>query len=173
MNTVHHRLQVLRGDVLDEASVHRAVAGHDAVLIALGTSARKPLPVLSHGVRHVLDAMEKHRVRRLVVLSAAGALREPAGFLVGGMGLRIFRMVLPGVYMEHRKMLQEIQRRDLDWTAVRAVLLTKGPPKGRYRVAVAGLPRWGFRISRADVADFMIRQLTTDEFVRKMPAIAY
>jgi len=45
--------------------------------------------------------------------------------------------------------------------------------KGRYRIAIEGIPRWGFRISRADVADFMIRQLTTDEFVRKMPATAY
>src|SRR5947209_11181593 len=54
-----------------------------------------------------------------------------------------------------------------------AVLLTNGAAKGRYRIAIEGIPRWGFRISRADVADFMIRQLTTDEFVRKMPATAY
>ena len=101
------------------------------------------------------------------------ALGEPAGFWLGNLGLRIFRMWLPEVYREHRKILEELQRRDVDWTAVRAVLLTNGPPKGRYRVAVEGIPRWGFRISRADVADFMIRQLTSDEFLRKMPAIAY
>lgn len=173
MNVVHNHLRVLRGDVLDAASVYRAVAGRDAVLSALGPSPRKTSPVLSQGVRHILDAMEKHRVRRIVVLSAAGALREPAGSPMGNIGLRFFRTVLSAVYEEHRKMLEEIQRRDLDWIAVRAVLLTKGPPKSRYRVAVEGIPRWGFRISRADVADFMIRQLTSDEFVRKMPAIAY
>jgi putative NADH-flavin reductase len=173
MNLAHDRLRVLRGDVLDAASVDRAVAGHDAVVSALGTSTRGPAPVLSHGVRHILDAMERHRVRRIVVLSAAGALHEPAGFAVGNVGLGLFRMLLPGVYQEHAKMLGEVRRRDLDWTAVRAVLLTNGPPKGRYRVALEAIPRWGFRISRADVADFMIRQLTSDEFVCKMPAISY
>jgi len=173
MTLVHDRLRVVGGDVLDAASVNRAVVGQNAVLSALGSSARNPEPVLSDGVRHVLDAMERHGVRRIVAVSAAGALGEPAGFWVGNLGLRIFRMWLPEVYREHRKILEELQRRDVDWTAVRAVLLTNGPPKGRYRVAVQGIPRWGFRISRADVADFMIRQLTSDEFLRKMPAIAY
>ena len=173
MHVVHDRVKVVRGDVLDAASADGAIAGQDAVLSALGSSARNPAPVLSTGVRHILDAMERHHVRRIVALSAAGALGESAGFLFGNLGLRIFRMWLPEVYREHRKMLVELQPRDVDWTAVRAVLLTNATPKGRYRVAVEGIPRWGFRISRADVAEFMVRQLTRDEFVRKMPAIAY
>ena len=173
MRVVHNRVKIVRGDVLDAASVDGAVAGKDAVLSALGSTARNPAPVLSTGVRHILDAMERHRVQRIVALSAAGALGESAGFLFGNLGLRIFRMWLPEVYREHRKMLEELQRRGMDWTAVRAVLLTNATPKGRYRVAVEGIPRWGFRISRADVAEFMVRQLTSDEFVRKMPAIAY
>ena len=173
MRVVHGRVNVARGDVLDAAAVDGAVAGQDAVLSALGSTARNPAPVLSTGVRHILDAMERHRVRRIVALSAAGALGESAGFLFGNMGLRIFRMWLPEVYREHRAMLEGLQRSDVDWTAVRAVLLTNGPPKGRYRVAVDGIPRWGFRISRPDVADFMVRQLASDEYVRKMPAIGY
>ncbi len=173
MKVAHERLRVLRGDVLDPASVHRAIAGTDAVLSALGPTARRPAPVLSQGVRHILDGMEMHRVRRIVVLSAAGALRERAGFLAGSVGLRFFRLVLPGVYTEHRAMLEELRRRDLDWIAVRAVLLTNGPHTGRYRVVPDGIPRWGFRISRSDVAEFMVQQLTNDEFVRKVPAIAY
>lgn len=173
MDVVHTRLRVVQGDVLDPASVDRAVAGRDAVLSALGLPAWKPTPVLSLGVRNILDAMERHGARRIVVLSAAGALRERAGFLFGDLGMSFFRSVLPGVYREHRKMLEEIHRRDLDWIVVRAVLLNNRPKKGRYRVAVKVIPRWGFRISRGDVADFMVRQLTSLEFVRKMPSIAY
>jgi len=116
--------------------------------------------------------MEKHRVKRIVVLSAAGALHEPAGSVVGSLGLRLARAYLPGVYREHRAMLEQLRTRDLDWIAVRPVILTNGPRTGRYRVVVEGIPRWGFRISRADVADFMIRQLTSDEFVKKMPSVA-
>jgi hypothetical protein len=82
------------------------------------------------------------------------------------------RAYLPRVYAEHRAMLEELRKRELDWIAVRPVILTKGPSTGRRRVSVEGIPRGGYRISRGDVADFMIRQLTSDEFVRKMPAIA-
>ncbi len=173
MALVHSRLRVIQGDVLDAASMDRAVAGQDVVLSALGFPAWRPPPVLSQGMRNVLDAMERHRVRRIVVLSAAGALREDAGFLVGNLGIGLFRRLLPAVYREHRKMLQELQERDLDWIAVRAPLLTNRPKRGRYRVASEGIPRWGFRISRGDVAEFMIRQLTEEEYVRKMPSIAY
>ena len=74
----HPRLRVVRGDVLDPASVDRAVAGQDAVLCALGPQTWKPPPVLSQGVRDLLDAMQRHGARRLVVLSVAGALRERA-----------------------------------------------------------------------------------------------
>ena len=168
-----NKLRVVRGNVLDAASVDAAVAGQDEVLSALGSTTRHPEPVLSEGMRYVLNAMERHRVRRIVVLSAAGALREPAGFLIGNLAVRVARMWLPEVYREHRKMLDALKARDLDWTAVRAPVLTNGSRKGHYRVILEGIPHWGFRISREDVADFMVRQLSLDEFVRKMPAIAY
>lgn len=165
-------VRVVRGDVLDAASVEQAVAGQEAVLSALGTATRRSPPVLPEGIRHILDAMEKHGVRRIIVVSAAGALHEPAGSLVGNLGLSLARAVIPGVYTEHRAMLEELRTRNLDWIAVRPVILTNGPWTGRYRVVFEGIPRGGYRLSRADVADFMIRQLTSDEFVRKMPAIA-
>jgi putative NADH-flavin reductase len=116
--------------------------------------------------------MEKHGVRRIIVLSAAGALHEPAGSPIVSVGLMLARAYLPRVYAEHRAMLEELRKRNLDWNAVRPVILTNGPYTGRYRVVAEGIPRGGYRVSRADVADFMIRQLTSDEFVRKMPAIA-
>jgi len=172
MGTAVGSVRVVHGDVLDADSVGRAVVGQDSVLSALGTAARGSPPVLPQGIRHILDAMETHGVRRILVLSAAGALHEPAGSAFGGLGLALARTVIPGVYREHRAMLEELRKRDLDWIAVRPVLLTNGPRTGRYRVVSEGIPRGGYRISRADVADFMIRQLTSDEFVRKMPAIA-
>lgn len=169
----HDRLTVVRGDVLDAAAVDSAVQGHEAVLCALGVPSRRPPPVLSQGIRYILDAMASHGVRRIVVMSAAGAIREDAGFLVGNIFLGLGRRMLRGVYFEHGRMLAEIVKRDVEWTVVRPVLLTNGPHTGRYRVTVEGVPRGGLRISRADVADFMIRQLASDEYVRQMPAIAY
>ena len=173
LNAPRDSVRIVLGDVLDPTAVDRAVADQQAVLVALGTAIRRGSPqVLPQGIRHILDAMERHGVRRIVVLSAAGALHERAGSVVGTVGLMLARAYLPRVYAEHRMMLGELRKRELDWIAVRPVILTKGPYTGRYRVSVEGIPRGGYRISREDVADFMIRQLTSDEFVRKMPAIA-
>lgn len=172
LNARSGSVQVIRGDVLDAAAVDRAVAGQEAVLVALGTASRGSPPVLPHGIRHILDSMAKHDVRRIVVLSAAGALREPARSFGASLGLRLARALIPKVYAEHRAMLEELRTRDLDWIAVRPVILTNRPLTGRYRVAVEGVPRGGYFVSRADVADFMTRQMTSDEFVGKMPAIA-
>src|SRR5438552_2296737 len=173
LNALRDSVRVVQGDALDSGSVDLAVADQEAVLVALGSATRRGSPqVLPHGIRHILDAMERHGVRRIVVLSAAGALHEPVGSIVGSLGLILARAFLPGVYREHRAMLEELRTRNLDWIAVRPVILTNGPWTGRYRVTAEGIPRGGYRVSRADVADFMIRQLTSDEFVRKMPAIS-
>ena len=173
LNAARDSVRIAQGDILDSTAVDRAVAGQQAVLVALGTATRRGSPqVLPQGIRHILDAMERHGVRRIVVLSAAGALHERAGSLFGHVGLMLARAYLPRVYAEHRAMLEELRKRDLDWIAVRPVILTNGPYTGRYRMVVEGIPRGGYRVSRADLADFMIRQLTSDEFVRKMPAIA-
>src|SRR5205809_43102 len=69
-------IRVVQGDVLDPAAVDRAVAGQDAVLSALGSAPRGSPPVLPDGMRHILEAMEQLSVKRVVVLSAAGALHE-------------------------------------------------------------------------------------------------
>ncbi len=99
-------LRVMQGDVLEAAAVDRAVAGQQAVLSALGTASRGLPPVLPIGIRHILDAMERHGVRRIVVLSAAGALHEPAGSAFGGLGLALARAAIPGVsagYAEQKR----------------------------------------------------------------------
>src|SRR5207247_9691453 len=115
-------VRVVRGDVLDAASVDHAVADQEAVLVALGTAARRGSPqVLPHGIRHILDAMERHRVRRIVVLSAAGALHEPHGSILGILGLILARAFLPGVYREHRAMREELRPRNRQWLPRRPV----------------------------------------------------
>jgi putative NADH-flavin reductase len=67
----------------------------------------------------------------------------------------------------------ELRKHDWEWIAVRPMGLTDGPRAGQYRVVMDGLPRGGTRISRADVADFMLKQLTSNEYVHRIPAIAY
>ncbi len=163
----HPNLVVVQGDVLDARSVSRAMAGQDAVLCALGTLARKPGTAVSEGTRNITKAMRDFGVRRLVCLSAAGVLGDDAGFLFGRI---VLPLLLRRVFAEKRLQLSVIQESGLDWVLVRPLMLTDGPRTGQYRVTL-DCPS-GRRVSRADVAEFMVKQIEDDGYVRKMPCIS-
>ena len=169
--TRHERLVLVQGDVADAAEVERGVAGHDAVLSALGVG--RPLrhdEAVIEGVRHIVKAMERENVRRLVYLSTSGVResRVGAGLLVRLMAASLIRHEIA----DHEIKEGLVRASTLDWTIVRAPLLTNGRRTGRYRSgedvsARSPLPM----LSRADVAEFMIRQLHAVSFVRKAPRL--
>ena len=169
----HDKLRLVRGDVLDPTSVESAVRGQDALLSALGAGPGQPKTVFSDGMRTILRMMETRGVSRIVCVSAAGVLHENAGSFLGNALLGLSRRALRGVYEGHRWQLEAIRESSVKWVAVRPVLLTNGPRTGKYRVVLEGIPKQGYWISRADVADFMLKQLTRDGYVRRLPAIAY
>jgi putative NADH-flavin reductase len=167
----HDKLTLIQGDVADRAAVLRAVAEHDAVLSALGVG--KPLrhdQVVVDGIGHIVTAMESAGVRRLIYLSAS-AVRESrarAGFVTGLMAATLIRHEI----RDHETKERLVRSSALDWTIVRAPLLTNGAGTGTYRsgediAARSPLPM----LSRADVAEFMLGQLRDEAFVRKAPLI--
>jgi len=68
-------LEVLRGDVFDQHSLHAAARGQDAAVSMLGVSlaaARRPTNVFSQGTRNLIAALKAAGVRRLIVQSSFG-----------------------------------------------------------------------------------------------------
>ena len=173
MTASHEQLQVTQCDVLDAACVGRSIDGQDAVLCALGTDARRPTIVYSVGTRNIIDAMEDKGVRRLIVVSSFCVLSETPRDLVGKFILFMGRAYLRNILPDQRQALEEIRQSHLEWVAVRPLVLVNSPGRGHYRVALDGLPPRGRRISRADVAAFMLDQLVSREYVRTIPSIAW
>jgi putative NADH-flavin reductase len=166
-------LKVVPGNVLDDASVESAVCGQDAVLSALGARTHGRTTVLSEGTKNVIRAMEQRGVRRFVCESSLGV-----GDSAGQLGRLFDWLVLP-LWLRHVYRDKEVQERAikesaLDWIIVRPALLTTGPHTGVYRVGLT-YDRSSIvpRISRADVADFMLKQLTDDTYLRKAPGLWY
>jgi uncharacterized protein YbjT (DUF2867 family) len=163
--------QIVHGNVLDPAAVERAVAGQDAVLSALGIKPWTREPVLLDGTRNILTAMEKHGVRRLICESSFGVGDSQhdadwfTNFLIGLMMGRLF---------EQKARQEELIRQSkVEWVIVRPARLTNGPRTGKYRVDEHLRPGWFGSISRADVAEFMLKQLTDDTWLRKSVTISY
>jgi putative NADH-flavin reductase len=165
------RLTVATGDVKDAEAVRAAIAGHDAVICALGQRKGAPAGDMTIGVENIVRAMEASGVRRLVFLSGYGAgnSKNEAHFVFR----RIIRpLFLRDMYAEKDRQEAIISGSALDWIIVRPVRLSDGPAGGGCRViegSVSAGP--SAEITRADVAAFMLGQLTDDRYLKRTPGI--
>ena len=163
-------LRIHTGDLFDPQSVSDAVDGQRAVFSALGARTLKTETILSRALPLIINAMHFHMVDRIVTVGAAGAL-YPAGRYQAPLANLVFA-VARNTLLRHPMADQRAQERllaasDLDYTIVRPPRLTDDAPTGTYRVLPDGLPSSSRRISRADVADFMLQQLTDPRFHRR------
>jgi putative NADH-flavin reductase len=163
-------IEVIEGDATNASTVAGAVRGRDAVLSALGTSKSLKGGVMMRAVAVLLPAMQQANVTRLILESAWGVGESYRD--ASSMQKFFYRTMLRSIYADKEKADAMIVASPLEWTIARPVRLTNGPRTGQYRVVerlqVGGLPS----VSRADVADFMIRELTERAWVRKLPVIA-
>lgn len=165
-------LTLVQGDVTDASAVSRAVAGHEAVLSALGPRGGG-YGVLPGGVQNIVTAMSQVGIRRLIHVSSFGVgdSREQMGWVA--------RQIVVPLFL--RKALDEkeieegiIRASDLDWIIVRPGGLDDGPRTGVYRCITDPHEQVGQpRIARADVADFMLQNLADQRFVRRAVGLTY
>ena len=147
-------LRVVQGDVMDADSVAGAVTGHDAAIVALGSNGLRDKSTLAAGTRNVVDGMTRNGIGRLVVLSAAGV--EESWRQTPWMARIIFKTMLRNIYKDHEEQEATVKASSLDWTIVRAAILKNNPATGIYSPDNTG--KVG-HINRADVADFLVKQV--------------
>ena len=173
--TAADRLHVATGDVHDPAAVNIAMIEQQAVLSALGGTLSDE-DLLPRSMENILAAMKRHNVRRLVVLGAAGAV-ESTLKRMPALSRTLFRSIIGTLlkkpFKSQRAMQQLIRASDTDWTIVQPPRLLNQPATGKIRVDGDALPEKGSRISRADLAAFMVAQLESSEWVRREPCIAW
>jgi putative NADH-flavin reductase len=169
----HANLKLVTGEITDPATIAHAIAGHAAVISTLGVG--QPLthdPVVIDGVRAIARAAEHASVERLVYLSTIGVRdsRDDGGFVLRWLATTLIRHEVT----DHEVKEAAIAECLVNWTIVRAPMLTNGRLTASYRAgedirARSPLPM----MSRADVADFMLQQLTDATFIRKAVRILH
>lgn len=168
----HPRLTIVRGDVLDYRSVEAAVRGQDAVLSALGHKRFfYPTRILSEGTRNLLRAMETHGVQRFVCETALG-IGDSAGRMGVYYTFFVIPIILPFYFWDKARQERLIAASGVSWVVVRPGALANGAKRGRYRHGRnVGSFLWTVRISRADVADFMLNQMTDNTYLGTAPGV--
>ena len=173
LNIHHENLKVVKGDVSDYASVESALDGHDGAISALGAATPfKRNPTLVKGIDNIVKAMHRQKVSRFIYQSFFGVseYRSELGFVLD----KVVPLVMTNVVKDHEAKELSIINSALQWTIVRCSMLTHGPATEKYRDGEhITSPFFLPMISRADVADFMIKQLTDVRYNYKKPRLMY
>jgi putative NADH-flavin reductase len=166
-----NHINIRQGDLLNTASLQEVIRGHDAVLSGFGPrvpTSKQDSNLLERFARALTAAMPGAGVRRVIVESVAFLFKNsilPPAYLLG-------RLFFPRTVADASAMERIFAQTDLDWTMVRPPELTDKPYTGKYRVREGHLPRFGLNISRADVADLMIKLAESGSSIRKIVGIA-
>lgn len=155
-------LRIVQGDVTDAASVAQAVAGHDAAIVALGSNGLRDKTTLATGTKAVLDGMISHAVERLVVLSAAGV--GDSWGQVSLLARVLFKTLLRNIHTDHTAQEAIVKASSLDWTIVRAAILSDDPATGRTTATNTGKI---VRIGRVDLAAFLVKEADERAYSRQ------
>ena len=171
----HENLAVIGGDVLAPEEWAHQLAGVDAVISAIGVGLqRTPTTVYSAGTAGILTAMARNAIRRLAVVSAA-----PAGDWRQASALKrlvlypVLQRLFGASYDDMRRMERILVDSPVDWTILRPVYLTNGPPRGRYRLSVDGPIKRATSISRADLATALLEAVLDDRLRRRAIEVAW
>ena len=166
-----NRITISQGNLLNRAELAQAISGHDAILSGFGPRvpvAKSDANLLQNFATVLTTGMQQANVRRAVIVSTAFLFKDsilPPTYLFG-------RLFFPRVVIDAAAMEKIITQSGLDWTIVRPPQLTDKPLTAKYRVRTGHLPRFGFNISRADVAHFFLKTAEDPASIKKIVGVS-
>jgi len=167
----HDNLSIAVGDVLEAASVQNVVAGHDAVMCAIGAGRKGG--VRADGTRNIIAAMENAGVKRLICQTTLG-IGDSWNNLNVFWKYFMFGLFIRPAFLDHVEQEKLIRESNLDWSIIRPAAFIDGELTGQYR---HGFPATAndtkLEVSRADVADFMLKNLVDNTYLHKAPGLSY
>ena len=169
----HPNLTVAEGNVLDKRDVAKALEGQEAVIVSLGSGKDRKSTIRSAGTRVIIEAMQEVGVKRLICQTTLGNgdSRNNLNFFWKHL---MFGWFLKQVYLDHELQEQLVMESALDWTIVRPSAFTDGPHTKHYHHGFSPFDRQiTLKISRADVADFLLRQVGSLQYLKQTPGLSY
>ncbi|HKV58024.1 MAG TPA: SDR family oxidoreductase [Ktedonobacteraceae bacterium] len=172
----HPNLTMIQGDIFDPEAVENAIKGQDMVFCVLGVKPGVTVPVCSVGTKNIIAGMQKQGVNRFICQSAFAVAALDGGWrevpwivpLVSPLFAKVRAM-----FMDHVRQEQFVRQSNLDWIIVRPSRLTDTPRTGKYKVGDPLFIGPNAHIARADVADFMLKQVNSDAYIHKTPRLKY
>ena len=168
----HPKLTIVTGNLQDQTQLEQAITGRDAVISVLGPTENKPTYAITAGMEKILATMKKEGVERLIVSAGAGVSdpNDRPG-LFNHLIHFLLRRFARYVYEDMVQTVAHVRDSELNWTVVRVPMLVDRPTVSKVRVGYVG-KGIGSRLSRADLAQFLLQQLQDNGYQHKAPAIS-
>ncbi|AYL96799.1 NAD(P)-dependent oxidoreductase [Mucilaginibacter celer] len=176
--TEHPNLKKVSGDVMKPGSFETYLENQDAVISAIGVAggfgADKPTTLYSQGNANILKAMRQKGTQRIFVISASAIEISPAlPFYIRLIEKYIIQKLLKHMYADLYRMEQTVKTSDTHWTIIRPPQLTDKAQTGNYRIAINTFLKNCLKISRADVAHFMLDNIVNEATHKATVEIGY
>jgi putative NADH-flavin reductase len=167
----HRNLYKAAGDVLNPGDVEAAMPGHDAAVVVLGAGRKGE--VRATGTQNVIQAMKTQGISRLICQSTLGAGDSSSNLNFFWKHI-MFGWLLKPAFMDHQLQEQYVKQSGLEWTIVRPGAFTDGELTREYRHGFSANDKTiKLKVSRSDVADFLLKQLQDKTYIHKTPGVSY
>jgi putative NADH-flavin reductase len=170
----NQNLEIIKGDVLEPMTFENAIKEKDSVVSCLGIKKREPTTIYSNGVRNIITAMRKENVNRIICLSAGAVIVPPkSSFILKFVTKNILQRLFKYMYADMLRMEKILSESDLNWTVIRPPRLINTKRTCKYRTAVNEYISNPSKISRADLADYIVNHLTDEKTFEAIIEISY
>jgi putative NADH-flavin reductase len=171
LNISDKNLKIVQGDILNYSNVLDAIGSKDVVLCALGASPNDKSKLRTKGTANIIKAMKEKGAKRLLCVSALG-VGDSKSILPWYYTKLIIPLALKNVYKDHETQEVEIAKSSLGWTIIRPSVLTNDQQTGSYQHGFHTAGKLKMKISRADVAHFMIDQINSNQYLQKKVCVS-
>lgn len=169
----HPKLILFQGDVMDSVRVEQALKGQEIVVCTLGSGQKLSGTVRSQGTQNIILGMKKCGMKRLICQTTLG-VGESWGSLNFYWKYIMFGFILRNVFADHQRQEEMVKNSGLEWTIIRPGAFIDGERTGQYRHGFPGTDQTSqLKITHADVADFILKQLVDDFYLYQAPSLSY
>ncbi|MDJ0510315.1 MAG: SDR family oxidoreductase [Crocosphaera sp.] len=169
----HPKLTLFQGDVMDSTRVEQALQGQEIVICTLGSGKQLTGTVRSQGTENIIEAMKRGGMKRLICQTTLG-IGESWSSLNFYWKYIMFGLILRNVFADHQRQEKMVHNSGLDWTIIRPGAFIDGERTGIYRHGFPGTDKTSkLKITPADVADFILKQLVDDIYLHQAPSLSY
>ncbi|HKO79521.1 MAG TPA: SDR family oxidoreductase [Chitinophagaceae bacterium] len=171
---LHPNLEKIKGDVFQPLTFENALKEKDIVVSCLGTRKRVPSTVYSEGINNITKAMKKAGLNRIICISAGAVIVPPkSSFLLKFITAHILQRLFKHIYADMLLMEKKLSESNLNWTIIRAPWLRNTRYTGKYRSIINEHLQDPSKISRADLADYIVKHLTDKNTFQARIEISY